>query len=118
MSTVTSESVARGQSIDSIELSNLTRTFDLFTPESAESISGTSASNYLNRFNKAFQAIDTITRILLANEVARDSVEPVLSGYLVGGLLTAAQVLSECSLNDLGNLAVWCDKHEQEARHG
>ncbi|MDW9228655.1 hypothetical protein C7S15_3252 [Burkholderia cepacia] len=99
-------------------MSNLARTFDRFTSTGSESISGVSASIHLNQFNKSFQAIDSIARILLANEVARDSVEPVLSGYLVGGLLTAVQTLAEVSVRSLDNLADWCDQREQEMSHG
>ncbi|WP_318827074.1 hypothetical protein [Burkholderia cepacia] len=118
MSTVKPGPNLPDQQFDSIELSNLARTFDRFTSTGSESISGVSASIHLNQFNKSFQAIDSIARILLANEVARDSVEPVLSGYLVGGLLTAVQTLAEVSVRSLDNLADWCDQREQEMSHG
>lgn len=117
MSTVKSDPDASNQQFDSIDLSNLARTFDRFTSSGTESISGVSASIHLNQFNKSFQAIDSIARILLANEVARDSVEPVLSGYLVGGLLVAVQTLAELSVHNLENLADWCDKRELGANH-
>ncbi|KVN42254.1 hypothetical protein [Burkholderia ubonensis] len=99
------------------ELSNLSRTFDLFTPEGSDWITGLSASIHLNQCYKSFQAIDAITRILIADGVAHDTNQPVLPGYLSSGLLTAASVLSEVALGNLEKLADWCDKREDEVRH-
>ncbi|VWB67915.1 hypothetical protein [Burkholderia lata] len=105
-------------SIDEVELNNLSETFDLFTPEGAELITGVSASIQLNRCYKSFQAIDAITRILIADGVAHDCDRPVLAGYLSGGLLIAAGMLSEVAVSGLEDLAESVNKRLDEARHG
>ncbi|WP_175692933.1 hypothetical protein [Burkholderia ambifaria] len=104
-------------SIDEVELNNLSEKFDLFTPEVAELITGVSASIHLNQCYKSFQAIDAITRILIADGVAHDCDRPVLTGYLSGGLLIAASILSELAIRNLEGLAGSVDKRLDEVRH-
>ncbi|KVH29574.1 hypothetical protein WS88_34535 [Burkholderia cepacia] len=104
-------------STDEAELNNLSETFDLFTPEAAELITGVSASIYLNRCYKSFQAIDAITRILIADGVAHDCDRPVLSGNLSGGLLIAANMLSEIAVSNIEALSDSVHKRLREVRH-
>ncbi|QVN18736.1 hypothetical protein [Burkholderia pyrrocinia] len=104
-------------SIDEVELNNLSEKFDLFTPEGAELITGVSASIHLNQCYKSFQAIDAITRILIADGVAHDCDRPVLTGYLSGGLLIAASMLSEVAVSNLEELAGSVNKRLNGVNH-
>ncbi|MGX5885798.1 hypothetical protein MJS38_34495, partial [Burkholderia gladioli] len=90
--------------------------FDRIDPKLAEFFSGDSTVRHLNRHFMVLQGLNAINRLLLANAIAQDCMEPTMKGNTVGGLLAAAIALSDMATNDIEHWADWADrKARQEA---
>jgi hypothetical protein len=89
------------------EQNPLNRKFDRV---SAAGLTPDAAAHTLNRLHRALQGISAITNLLIANGVMEDCCEPALNGFLAGGLLVAANALSDYAETDVEDLAEWAEK--------
>ncbi|WP_175845332.1 hypothetical protein [Burkholderia arboris] len=90
----------------------------VFNRVSARGLVADSASRTLSDVHRGLVGISAISRILIANEVAKDSDEPALDGYLAGGLLDAVNALSSFMITQIGDLADQAGRRSEDAGVG
>lgn len=82
-----------------------------------DGVTVSSAVFVLNKVYNSACGIAAITQILNNDNTARACAEPYLSNYLVGGLLTAANVLAENIEDSISLLADSAEKRSQGDSH-
>lgn len=83
-----------------------------------EGVTVSAAVSVLNKLYRSVQGIAAITQILDNDNTARTSAQPCLNNFLVGGLLSAANILAENAEDAICNLAESAEKRSEGGGHG
>lgn len=91
--------------------------FDRIDPKLSELVGAESAVDRLNLHFMAFNGINSIVRLLRANDIARECAAPSMDNSVTDGLLAAAIALSRLAADEIEHLADSADDRASEVRH-